>query len=64
MRNKHTNKALKNGAEHFNTHHQGNGYNGSTGYYKVKKQINIFTVLKIVFIIVTMLIITFYLITK
>lgn len=58
MRNKHTNKALKQGNHHYNT------YQGTTGYIQVKKQLNIFTVLKFLCIICTMLIITFYVITK
>lgn len=58
MRNKHTNKALKQGNQHYND------YQGNNGYIQVKKQLNIFTMLKWLCIIVTMLIITFYLITK
>lgn len=58
MRNKYTNKALKQG------HHHYNDYRGTTGYIEVKKSINIFTMLKWLCIICTMLIITFHLITK
>ena len=58
MRNKHTNKALKQGNQHYNN------YQGTTGYIQVKKQLNIFTMLKFICIICTMLIITFYLLTK
>ena len=58
MRNKHTNKALKQGNQHYND------YQGNNGYTEVKKSINIFTVLKFICIIVTMLIIAFYLLTK
>lgn len=58
MRNKYTNKALKQGNHHYNS------YQGTTGYIQVKKSINIFTMLKYLCIIVTMLIITFYLFTK
>ena len=58
MRNKHTNKALKQGNQHYNT------YQGTTGYIQVKKKLNIFTMLKWICIICFMLIITFYLFTK
>ena len=58
MRNKHTNKALKNGNAHFN--HS----NYTTGYIEIKKNINIFTLLKYVFIIITMLIVIFHLLNK
>ena len=57
MKNKYTNKALKNGDVHYHS------VNGTTGYVQVKKNINIFTLLKYLFIIVTCAIITFYLIT-
>ena len=58
MRNKYTNKALKQGNRHYNN------YQGTTGYIQVKKQINIFTLLKYLFIIVTCAIIAFYSLTK
>lgn len=58
MRNKYTNKALKQGNHHYNN------YQGTTGYIQVKKGLNIFTLLKYLFIIVTILIIIFYLLTK
>lgn len=58
MRNKYTNKALKQGNHHYNT------YQGTTGYIQVNKGLNIFTMLKFICIICTMLIITFYLLTK
>lgn len=58
MRNKYTNKALKQGNQHYNT------YQGTAGYIQVKKGLNIFTMLKFICIICTMLIITFYLFTK
>lgn len=58
MRNKHTNKALKQGNHHYND------YKGNNGYIQVKKGLNIFTILKFICIICFMLIITFYVITK
>lgn len=58
MKNKYTNKALKQGSHHYNT------YQGTTGYIQVKKSINIFTLLKYLFIIVTCAIIAFYSLTK
>lgn len=56
MRNKHTNKALKKGNAHFN--HS----NYTHGYVEIKSN-NIFTILKYLFIIVTIAIIAFYLLT-
>ena len=41
MKNKHTNKALKQGNHHYNN------YQGTTGYIQVKKGINIFTIINI-----------------
>ena len=58
MKNKYTNKALKQGNCHYNN------YQGTTGYTEVKKSLNIFTMLKWLCIICFMLIITFYLLTK
>ena len=58
QRNKHTNKALKQGHQHYND------YQGNSGYIQVKEGFNISTLLKILFIVVTVLIVTFYLLTK
>lgn len=58
MKNNYTNKALKNGNAHFHSN------NYTTGYIQVKKGINIFTLLKYLFIIITCAIIAFYLLTK
>jgi len=58
LRNKYANKALKQGYDHYND------YQGNQGYIQVKKGINIFTLLKTIFIVVTVLIVTFYLLTK
>lgn len=54
MKNKYTNKALKNNNSHFHSN------NYTTGYVEIKRN-NIFTILKYLFIIVTCAIITFYL---
>lgn len=58
LRNKYTNKALKQGYEHYND------YQGNQGYIQVKKSIDIFTLLKCIFIICFIAIVTFYLLTK
>ena len=58
MRNKHTNKALKQGHQHYND------YQGNQGYIEVNKGLSVFTLLKILFIVVIVLIVTFYLLTK
>lgn len=57
MKNKYTNKALKNNNAHFHSN------NYTTGYVEVKKSINIFTLLKVIFIICVIAIVSFYLIT-
>jgi len=58
QRNKYTNKALKQGYDHYND------YQGNQGYIQVKKSINIFTILKWLCIICFVAIVTFYLLTK
>lgn len=57
MRNKYINKALKNNNAHFHSN------NHTTGYVEVKKGINIFTLLKVIFIICVIAIGSFYLLT-
>ena len=58
QRNKYTNKALKQGYQHYND------YQGNSGYTEVKKGFNIFALLKWLFIICFIAIVTFYLLTK
>ena len=58
QRNKYTNKALKQGYQHYND------YQGNQGYIEVKKGFNIFTLIKYIFIIVIIATVTFYLLTK
>lgn len=58
QRNKYTNKALKQGHQHYND------YQGNSGYIQVNKGLSVFTLLKILFIVVIVLIVTFYLLTK
>lgn len=58
MRNKHTNKALKQGYQHYND------YQGNNGYIQVKKGVNIFTILRWLCIICFITIVTFYLLNK
>ena len=58
MRNKHTNKALKQGHQHYND------YQGNQGYIEVNKVLDIFALLKWLFIICFIVIVTFYLLNK
>ena len=57
MKNKYTNKALKSGNAHFHSN------NYTYGYVQIKS-INIFTILKYLFILITILIVIFHLLTK